>query len=268
MELNATLKPENDGRIIGKTGLITPWRHLGIDAVQTETEVKISKELGSLRATYDFSLLQGQTICSWSYVPLEDMQVSLESSSKKVEFEPKSLKLALKYTNPGKNKQKLSVGALFDVNSKWRLESNASLKLKSNRDIGFGVSVQLPAPIGDVHRFTGHYLGNLSPASMNLLDNLRQPGLDVNFEAKYTTDDSKRVLSTRALYRNVSDLQGLLQAEWGDNSKKDAFLTNVQMLRKGIRREFSTIIETPFHKEQTLEERGSYDRSEPYHLVT
>lgn len=65
-------------------------------------------------------------------------------------------------------------------------------------------------------------------------------------------------------YRNTSDVQGLMRIEWGHQNVSDAIETNLQMLRKGVRREFAARLFTPFYDEDTFKASGSYDSDKVY----
>lgn len=52
----------------------------------------------------------------------------------------------------------------------------------------------------------------------------------------------------------------MIRVEWGPDAKAQAAEANMQMLRKGIRREFSGLLKTPlFQTEDTFQTTGSID---------
>lgn len=264
IDFNISSIPIGINELQGNFNLETPWNHLGIDAVKISTNIKTSQTSGETHTSYALSPIEGKSILSWSWIPLEDMHFAIENAviqkhNPHIDDErPKLLKFGLKYLNPNRNKQRLACGAHINVNNAWQLEANGSLMYLSKEDIGVNVQLRLPKPIGDLHKLSGRYRGNLGTSD---------PNLDVNYEAKYEAEASKRRFASRGQYRNVTDLQGLIRVEWGDDVKKGAIETNVQMLRKDKRREVSARILTPLHSEDTLFASGSYDRQDPYYLV-
>lgn len=265
IDLNISSIPVGINQLQGNFLLETPWNHLGVDEVRINTNIRTSQTFGETQTTYALSPIQGKSVLSWSWIPMEDMHFAIENAvtlkhNPHIDDErPKLLKCGLKYLNPNRNRQRLACGAHINVNDAWKLEANGSLMQISKQDIGVNVQLRLPKPIGDLHKFSGSYRGNFGTNDTNL---------DVNYEAKYEAEESKRRFASRGQYRNVTDLQGLIRVEWGDAIAKDAIETNVQMLRKDQRREVSARILTPLHTEDTLFASGSYDRQDPYYLVT
>lgn len=256
--------PVGINQVQGNFLLSTPWNHLGIDSVKVNTNIRTSQTSGETHTTYALSPIEGKSLLSWSWIPMEDMHFAIENAvvmkhNPHIRDErPKLLKCGLKYLNPNRNRQRLACGAHINVNNAWKLEANGSLMFLSKEDIGVNIQLRLPKPIGDLHKLSGRYRGNFGTGD---------PNIDVNYEAKYEAEESKRRFASRGQYRNVTDLQGLIRVEWGDDVVKDAVETNVQMLRKEKRREVSARIVTPLHAEDTLFASGSYDHRDPYYLV-
>lgn len=264
INLEISSLPVGINQIQGNFLLSSPWNHLGIDSVKINTNIKTSQTSGETHTTYALSPIEGRSMLSWSWIPMEDMHFAIENAivSKHnphiADQRHKLLKCGLKYLNPNRNKQRLACGAHMNVNDAWKLEANGTLMYLSKEDVKVNVELRLPKPIGDLHKLSGRYRGNIGSA---------EPNLDVSYEAKYEAEESKRRFSSRGQYRNVTDLQGLIRVEWGDDVNKDAIETNVQMLRKDQRREVSARIVTPLHAEDTLFASGSYDRRNEYYLV-
>lgn len=264
IDLDISSIPDGINQLQGNFLLETPWNHLGIDAVKINTNIKTSPTSGETHTSYALSPVEGKSVLSWSWIPMEDMHFAIENAvmhkhNPHIDDErPKLLKVGLKYLNPNRNRQRLACGAHINVNNAWQLEANGSLMFLSKEDIGANVQLRLPKPIGDLHKLSGRYRGNIGTSD---------PNLDVNYEAKYEAEESKRRFASRGQYRNVTDLQGLIRVEWGDEVVKDAIETNLQMLRKDKRREVSARILTPLHSEDTLFASGSYDIQDPYYLV-
>lgn len=264
IDLNVSSVPVGINQLQGNFLLSTPWNHLGIDEVNVNTNIKATATSGETQTTYSLSPINGKSILSWSWIPMEDMHFAIENSlvtqhNPHLQDEgPKLLKCGLKYLNPNRNQQRLACGAHVNVNNAWQLEAAGSLMHISNEDIGATVQLRLPKPIGDVHKLSGRYRGNFGTSN---------PNLDVSYEAKYEAEESKRHFASRGQYRNVTDLQGLIRVEWGDDVNDDVIETNLQMLRKEERREVSARLVTPLHSEDTLFASGFFDRRDPYYLV-
>lgn len=119
------------------------------------------------------------------------------------------------------------------------------------------IILTLPEPAAETHRLNARYLG------------LPYVSDDTAFEIKYETDISKTRFATKGQYRNTTDLQGLFRVEWGHDLKTQAAEASLQMLRKGIRREFSGLLKTPFYQsEDTFHTTGSFDVEDIYDRYT
>lgn len=119
------------------------------------------------------------------------------------------------------------------------------------------ISLSLPEPAAEVHCLSGRYSG-----LPDVVDNTA-------FEVIYEADNSKSRFATKGQYRNTTDLQGLIRVEWGPDSKSQAAEANMQMLRKGIRREFSGLLKTPFYQnEDTFKTTGSIDVEDIFNRYT
>lgn len=256
-ELKASLRPDNSGRLITMSRLQTPWRQLGIDLVTMNGSASIAGHTGDARVAYDFSLTNGTVQCAWTFVMFENMNVLLDIVSNRIESEPKSLGIGIRYVNPGRNSQRMTFGGSFAIDSKWRLETNGSVVAINKNDISGNLALRLPEPLADVHRFSGHFDGDL----------LASPLKSFMCEANYESEKTRKRFLSRAQYRNVTDLQALLRAQWGLDTKLDTFESNLQMLRKGRRREVSAKVQTPLYKEDTITASGSYDDVDSYHLM-
>jgi hypothetical protein len=130
--------------------------------------------------------------------------------------------------------------------------------LASNNDIGATATLQLPKPVGDKHKLSGRYRGNLGGSD---------PNLDLNYEVSYESEETRRRYASRGQFRNVTDMQGLLRVEWGPDIRTEALEGNVQMLRKGTKKEFSARVATPYYLEDTVAASGSYDTKDIYHVL-
>jgi hypothetical protein len=74
---------------------------------------------GFMSSTYELPKVQGKLGCLWSWQLSENMQVALESSTNKVGYTPKLMKAAVRYLNPNKNMQRLTVGGDLNIDSLW-----------------------------------------------------------------------------------------------------------------------------------------------------
>lgn len=251
----SSLKPDNDAKISGEFILITPWRQFGIDAFSVNGSALMKPATGFVHLFYDFSLGHGRILTSWTFVLLENMQTLFDFKSVN-EIGVRTLKVGIKYANPGRTNQRLSYGGQLDVDSKVNLETNCSLMIISKTDASGTFAIRLPAPIDDVHRFGGRYRG----------DFMASPITDLVVETKYESDRQRKRFVSRGQYRNLTDLQTLLHAQWGTDTVNKTFESNVQMLRKGIRREVSARVKTPYHTEETIRAGGYYDNVNSYHI--
>lgn len=147
-----SMKPENDGKFAGEFSIITPWRSFGLDNLSVNGTAMMKPDSGFVHLLYDFSLGHGYIHSTWTFVLLENMQALFDFQSEN-ELGTRTLKVGMKYGNPGKTNQRLSFGGNLDVDSKMNLETNCSLMLISKSDRSGSFSVRLPAPIDDVHRF-------------------------------------------------------------------------------------------------------------------
>lgn len=263
IDFDASVRPSTNGRLIAKSHLKAPWRHIAMDTVSIEGEATIKSVSGNIMLNYDLPVVKGSLAALWALVAKENVQFSLQSKMDKIEASPRHMAIGMKYTNPGRSNQRIGMEANLNIDSKWHLESNMSVVAITKGDISTSLALRLPKPVGDVHRFSGRYRGNL-----DMDFDIFKPNVDVSYDAKYESDEVRRRFVSRGQYRNVTDLQALLRAEWDNADNRGTFETNMHMLRKGIRREFSARVETPFHDEDTIRASGSYDMSGVYHLIT
>lgn len=256
-ELAASIRPDNTGRLTAMARLQSPWRQLGIDMVTVNGSALMNGHTGDAQVAYDFSLTNGRIQCAWTFAMFENMNVLLETVNNKLESDPRALRIGIRYVNPGRNSQRITFGGTFAVDSKWKLETNGSLVAISKTDISGNLALRLPEPLADVHRFSGHIDGDL----------LATPLKSFMYEANYESEKTRQRFASRGQYRNVTDLQALLRAQWGQDTILDTFESNVHMLRKGQRREVSAKVKTPMYKEDTITASGSFDNIDAYYLV-
>jgi hypothetical protein len=74
---------------------------------------------GFISSSYDLPKVQGKLGCIWSWQLSENMQVALESNTVKAGETPKLMRAALRYLNPNKNMQRLTVGGDLNIDSLW-----------------------------------------------------------------------------------------------------------------------------------------------------
>lgn len=251
-----SLKPDNDGKFTGQFLSVTPWRSFGLDNLSINATALFKPDSGSVNLLYDFSLGHGHIISSWTFILLENMQALFDFQSEN-ELGVRTLKVGMKYGNPGKNNQRLSFGGNLDVDGKLNLETNSSLMMISTADRTASFSIRLPAPIDDIHRFSGRYRGDV----------LASPIQDVIIETRYESDKARKRFVSRGQYRNLTDLQTLLHAQWGTDTVNKTFETNLQMLRKGIRREVSARVKTPYFIEETIRASGFYENDQTQRIL-
>lgn len=252
----SSLTPQNDGTLSSQLILQTPWRSFGIDAFSVNGSADMHSHSGFAKIYYDFSLGHGRVLSSWTFLLLENMQTLFDFQSEN-EAGVRTLKFGMRYTNPGKSNQRSSYGGQLDVDSKMNLETNCSVVLISKTDMSGNFAVRLPAPVDDVHRFGGRFRGDIMAAPLR----------DLIIETKYESDRERRRFVSRGQYRNLTDLQTLLHAQWGTDTLNKTFETNLQMLRKGRRRELSARVKTPYYDEETIRAGGFYDNDLVYHTL-
>lgn len=254
-EISASLNPQPDETLLTEFKLITPWRQYGIDAFSVNATALLKPTSGFVNLFYDFSLGHGRVLSAWTLMLLENMKASFDFRSES-EMGVRSLKVGMRYANPGKKNQRLSYGGDLDVDSKVNLDTNCSLLIISKTDVSGQFAIRLPAPIDDVHRFSGRYRG----------DFMSSPIKEFVYETRYESDRERARFVSRGQYRNLTDLQTLVHAQWGTDTANKTFETNVQMLRKGIRREVSALMTTPYYAdEETIRASGFYDNNNVYH---
>lgn len=252
----SSVKPDNDGVLFGDFALITPWRQFGIDNFNMNGSARTKPHAGFVNLFYDFSMGHGRVLSSYTFLLLEDMQTLFDFRSEN-EAGLRTLNVGMKYGNPGKTYQRLSYGGHMDVDSKMNLETNGTVVLITKSDMSGSFSIRLPAPIDDVHRFSGKYRGDV----------MASPIRDVVIEAQYESDKENTRFVSRGQFRNLTDLQTLLHAQWGTDTVNKTFETNLQMLRKGMKREVSARVKTPYFIEETIKASGFYDYDQVYHLL-
>uniref|UniRef100_W4VR36 Putative lipoprotein n=1 Tax=Corethrella appendiculata TaxID=1370023 RepID=W4VR36_9DIPT len=261
IKLDSKILPISNDEVIAQFDLSTPWKEYWIEKVKVNVKSSLHQRVGKIVADYNLmDTVNGDALCEWSWIIMENMQFLLEYKFKQLEMDEKYFKTILSYTNPKKQMQRLSVGAHLNVNSLYVVGTNATIYNLSPEDMGVELSVLLPKPFAYTHKIMGKYRGKGFEKNDKYLD----MGLEATYEIK---DINKKYL-TRMYYRNVSDIQGFGRVEWGPNDKSDAVETNVQILRKGLRKELFARLTTPMHTEDTLVARGSYDNKDIYHIVS
>lgn len=265
-KFSASVTPQNnENHFITVLNFTSPWRHLGIDAVNVKNDILITPKSGNAQLFYDLSLVQGHVFSSWSLDFTENLKLMLNNRMQKIEHEEKSLKLGVQYTNSGKKVKQLTFGGILAVNSKWRFEANASLEQDALKDIKTGLTLHLPGGSGsdaDIHNFDVHYYGDIES-----LDSILKTK-NFNYDAKYSSKMSQKKFSSQGRYRNETDLKTTLRADWGTADKKNMIESNVQILRKGSKRELLANVKTPFYNnEESLIATGSYDKRNLNHIL-
>jgi hypothetical protein len=74
---------------------------------------------GAMSTNYDLPKVRGSVSSVWSWKISENMQISLESKAQKSGAEQKLMKAALRYVNPNKNMQRLTVGGDLNIDELW-----------------------------------------------------------------------------------------------------------------------------------------------------
>lgn len=258
VSVKCKLTPIDSLTFTGLFELTSPWRRVGLDRVKMESKAHITDLDGQLRTSYDLPVVKGDWNAEWAWSIRENMGVLIQyharpSSGGKMRF----LQTGISYKNPQINFQQLTVGAEMNVDDIWVFQTNGSVNMVSPGDISGLTSVRLPEPVGDVHRFSARYRG----------PTVKNGPLEFSYDAKYEAENAKKRLASRGHFRNTTDLQGFFRVEWGPDMRLDVVETNLQMLRKNTKREFSARVATPFYLEDTVTASGSYDYDDTYNLL-
>ncbi|XP_064556915.1 uncharacterized protein Apoltp [Drosophila montana] len=255
------LVTKEQGRLVGDVNLQTPWKQLGIDSVHLHSEVGVRADGGKIVGEYQIGKHIGRGSCLWSWILAENLQLVLESYMERPEAQPRIVHASARYLNPGKTFQQLQTGGRLSVDSKWNLDVNGSLHYKSTDEFDFDVLTQLPLPLGDTHKLSCEYRGNVISKQMN--------APDIYILGGYEALEAQRKLSAHLNYHNDTNaLKGLAHVEWGvkeDVSIVEGDFTLLQKQRN--RREFEAKLTTPkFKGEHTFGLSGHYDKPDAeYH---
>lgn len=257
INLNAKLKPVKQGKFISSFDLETPWRDLGIEKIHLGSSVDVGKDSGVLSGDFDLGPLSGHGSSSWTWIMYQNMRLDLESYTERVGFTPRVVKTSARYENPGRNFKVMKAAGSLDLDSIWILGVNGTFNYNSEKDLQGNLVTKLPKPIGDVHRIMVKYLGNA-------LQTEEPPNVSV--EAKYDAEESQKKFNLKGSYRNVEDMQGLGNVEWGVGEALEAAGAKFHMMRKDeSRKEFSARLRIPhFKDEDAFTLGGFYDVEGPY----
>lgn len=259
VDFTAIVNMNNDGRITSNLKITTPWKNLGIGSITAATNVSLaSSRTGEIRSIFSLQDITGSSSYGWTFHPMDDIQICIDNTVKRKTDPPRIFKAGVKYLNNAnhnslrKNSEDtlrlaVAISTILNIDNRWWFESNKTVTTTSG-DYSAALSVRMPRPIGDVHRINGRFKGTMA----TIIDN-------VSYEVRYETDESRRRFASRGQYRNVTDMQGVVRAEWGTEVHQDVAEANMQMLRKGVRRELSARIVTPLYVEDTLSGSGSFD---------
>ncbi|KAH8289923.1 hypothetical protein KR018_003642 [Drosophila ironensis] len=259
-----SMKSSAQGSTVGDLNLETPWKELGIDSVHLHSDVGIRSNNGKMVGEFKIGKFAGRGSCLWSWILAENLQLVLESYLERPQAKARIVHASAKYLNPGKKFDQVQAGGRLSVDSKWNLDVNGSVHYKSEDDVDFGVTVELPMPVGDRHTLSGKYQGNV----------ISRQFIEPHFllETSYESEKAQNKLLSRISFRNVTnDFQGLAHAEWGKLQNLSVVEGEFELLKKaGVRRDFSAKMITPkFSGEHTFTLSGHYDKkdSEYHNLV-
>lgn len=253
---NAFAKADSKGKISTELNLISPWRSYGFDAFHLNGSAEITPTFGNMQLVHDFSLGHGKTLFAWTFVMLENMQALVNFNSES-EAGPRSIKVGLRYTNPGKQNHRLDIGGHLDVDAKLNLETNCTAVIVKKSDMSGVLAIRLPAPIDDIHRFSGKFNGNV----------METPLRNIFVETKYESFKGRQRFVSRGQYQNDTNLLALLHAQWGTDIVNKTLESDLHILRNGVRHEVSAKLKTPYYVEDTLKATGLYDKHGAYHIV-
>lgn len=247
--------------LLAVVNFTSPWRHLGVDAVNIQNEILLQPNAGTMKLIYDLSLVQGHSICSWSLDFLENFKVLLNNRMQKTEYEEKTLQIGAQYTNPGNKLEDVTFGGILAINSKWNFEANGTLKKLNINDVTAGLTLHLPESNDESHDFKVRYFSDME--SFAAISNTR----NLDYELKYTSQKSQKLFSTQGRFHNETDFETLVRIDWGSVTKANVIETNLNVLRKDLKREILARVKTPYFNEDSVVVKGTYDRRDIYHLL-
>lgn len=263
IRLNGKLQPQKEeGHVIGELGLETPWKQLGIEKVNLQSDVYVRSDGGRISGEFSIGEVLAKGSCIWDWIFAEKMSLVLESFMERPKVGKRIVHASAKYLNPGRTYEKFYTGGKLNVDSKWTLSLNSTFNYHSSDNIQFGLITELPAPVGDVHHINARYRGNI-------ISKFGDKNPNLFLETKYSSDKAQHKFLSRVSYRNLTDLQGLGHIEWGKAKDISVVEGDFQMLRKkDVRREFYAKLITPKYKnENTFFLTGNYDMDDKYHNV-
>lgn len=117
--VNASSELTDTRSVIGRLRLASPWDHLGIGKVEIDTDARILRDSGETSVDFKYHDITGKATSSWSWVIMENMQYSYQVQSRYKDIVHKEFKTALRYINPKKNMQQLSIGGDLNVDNLW-----------------------------------------------------------------------------------------------------------------------------------------------------
>lgn len=255
VDLNGTISPRlSDGAVVGHFELTSPWHHLGISSIKLETDLKLTNTTGDMKASYELALIKGRSICSWSWIIMQDMQITMDNIIFKAGSKPRILKAGLKYIRDSR----YNIGTSLNVDSVWSFGTNATLLANSMNDAVVQLSVLLPPPFNDIHKIDGQYHSRISSTDRKI---------DINYEVSYETIETQRHFRSRGQYKNDTHMEGNICVEVGQSTSIEKVEAVTSMLRKGVRREISISVVTPMiRNEETVTASGSYDIKDIYNV--
>lgn len=250
VDLNATIAPQIDGAIVGSFEFTSPWHHLGISSIKLETDLKLANSSGDVQASYELALIKGRSTCSWSWLLMQDMQITMDNIVFRAGTKPRLLKAGLRYIKD----KTIDIGTLLNVDSVWSFATNVTILANAINEAMAEVSVQLPPPFGDVHIIDGRYKYEFGQLAA------------MHYEVNYMASETMRHISSRGQYTNNTNMEGNIRVDYGQGPKEydDGVEINAVMLRKGVRREVSLACRTPRNTENSLAVNGSYDLKDIY----
>uniref|UniRef100_A0A0K8USL9 Vitellogenin n=1 Tax=Bactrocera latifrons TaxID=174628 RepID=A0A0K8USL9_BACLA len=251
--------PENDC-VTAKLFVETPWHDMGLGKVNLWADIKTRLDYGKLNGGYQFDSHSGFGNYEWTWKPMEDMRLLIQSSIEQPSSNTSNLHSEIKYINPNKTFNDLRVCAKINFNAIWYFEISGNLNYESINNIGFGLLTHWPSAYEDMHDFSGQYEGNIF--------NQDGKALEVSIEGKYFAKHTDRSCITRLLYRNLTDLHSLVSVECKIDGNTNVVRADFQMLRKEktLREFLATLITPKFENEATVYLMGSYNRiKDSYH---
>ena len=137
----------------------TPWQDL--ENAMLNGNLLLSDDGGYVRLNHHLNRDDGFVLLEWKLSYLTDMFGKIMTNHRTDEMNNKDIDVYLFFKNPKRAFKNVNIG--FDVNidqEQWRLATNATVGILDDENVDIIVSVRLPPPDNDDHRFLISYHAN------------------------------------------------------------------------------------------------------------